>query len=101
MHQVASHVQAVAKHPVRGGGFVVDVECVDVGSIVEQERHELDGAGEVERSLTISAPGVHALSISLDELPQTVQVAQARRCVNGNDGPVLDSVCRELGIGRM
>jgi hypothetical protein len=69
--------------------------------MVEQERRELDGAGEVERSLAISSPGVHALRISLGELTQTVQVAQARRYVNVNDGPALDSVCRELGIGRM
>ena len=101
LHQVTSHVQAVAKHPLRGGGFVVDVECVDVGAMVEQERRDLDGAGEVERSLAIASPGVHALRISLDELPQTVQVAQARRGVNVNDGPTLDGVRRKLGIGRM
>jgi hypothetical protein len=80
---------------------VVDVECVDVGAMVEQGRRDLDGGGEVERSLAISSPGVHALSISLDELPQTVQVVQSRRGVNVNDGPALDGVCRELGIGRI
>ncbi len=49
--------------------------------------------------LAVAAPGVHASRIPLDELAKAVQAAKASRGMNVHDGPALDGIRRELGIG--
>jgi hypothetical protein len=44
---------------------------------------------------------MHTSRITLDELAKAVQAAKASRGMNVHDGPALDGIRRELGIGGM
>ena len=52
-------ILAVADHPLRWTGFVIDVARVDVGAPIDEQFGDLDGRREMQRRLPVSAARMH------------------------------------------
>ena len=83
-HEVAGDILAVAYHPLRRCGLVVDVACVDNGTVLQQVSRDLDGGRKVQRGLSIAATRMHQLRIGGNKSVQPLEHPEPSRrvCVN-------------------
>jgi hypothetical protein len=71
------HVLPRTGHVLGGGGFVVDVARVDLGSMVEQKSGDLNGCGEVKRKLAVTTSCMDELRVESQELTNAVDHAES------------------------
>jgi hypothetical protein len=99
VNQEADDFLTVIKHPLRGGGFVIDVAGVDLSVVIEKILCDLNGAGEVKRQLAITAAGADESWVRLKKPGELVEEPEARGGMNIDLCAALDGIAGDIGRG--
>ena len=95
---MARDLCTVADHPLCGCAFVVHVARVDVGALLQQVIGYLDGAGEMQRSLSIATTCVDERRVRADQLAQRVEHPESRGGVRVHSRAATDQELCEFRV---
>src|SRR4051794_1467302 len=91
-NQIPQDVLPVAQHILCRRGFMIHISRIDVRAAVQQIAGDLDTAGEVQWSLSVSATRVHETWVPGNQLAKLLQHSKPRCRMRSYNGAALNSV---------